>query len=297
MPSIKELETKVATLATKALAVVEDDRPWSEKSTEVEKYETDIKAAQDELADHKAVTEHGANLKALTGATETEDGPDAGDGADTKSGGPRAEVKSIGEQVVESDAFKAIPAAGGRFSTGPIDVKATLTTGAGGAGMIVPQYQTDPVSILFKRLTVADLLASGQLDAARNTLIYVKESSVTNAAATVAEGAAKPASDLNTAQVTETLHKIANTLKVSDEMVQDALATLSYVNGRLVLFVELTEEDELLNGSGSGTHVTGLLNRSGKSADVAVGSDTVPTRSTSRSPRSAPRRSSSPTAS
>ena len=43
---------------------------------------------------------------------------------------------------------------------------------------------------LFQRLTVADLLASGTTNS--SVVRYIKETTATNAAASVAEGAAKP---------------------------------------------------------------------------------------------------------
>lgn len=264
MSRITELEGQIKALSKKALDAVEDDRAWSEKADEVRKMDDDLKSLVEER-DAVASIAGIADAKALT---------EAGDPADVQTDTRPVATKSIGEQFVEADGFKNVTPAG-KFTTGaiPVDVKATFTVADGGAGLIVPQYSTNVVDILFKRLTVADLLASGQIGG--NTFIYPKESSVTNAAAAIGEGDEKPASDLNVVQVTETLKKIATSLKVSDEIVKDAPATMSYVNGRLTLFVQLTEEDQLLNGSGSGNNVTGLLNRSGLTTAQAVGSDTV----------------------
>jgi HK97 family phage major capsid protein len=127
--------------------------------------------------------------------------------------------------------------------------------------------------LLFQRLTVADLMPNS--GASSNSIIYMKESTVTNAAATVAEGGLKPASDINYTQVTETFKKIANTLKISDEMLQDVPYVQSQVNGRLVFFVQQKEEQQLLSGAGTGSELTGLLTRSGLTAAQAKSTDTA----------------------
>src|SRR5690348_18017560 len=47
-----------------------------------------------------------------------------------------------------------------KFTTGGIEVKATLTTAAGGAGLVQPQYLPGVLPLLFQRLTIADLMRS-----------------------------------------------------------------------------------------------------------------------------------------
>jgi hypothetical protein len=59
-------------------------------------------------------------------------------------------------------------------------------------------------------LQVADLMASGTTDS--NSVSYLKETSVTNAAAAVAEGAAKPESTIIFAAATDPVRKLAHRL-------------------------------------------------------------------------------------
>lgn len=256
MPGIKQLEEQGRALLADQKALVEDTgRNWSEKRDEYDKREADIKAV---LEQHTA-------LKAVDGSpfATIEDAPPAD-----------VQPKSIGEQVTSSKAFLAATngqKSGERFSSA-VDLKATLTGAGGGLGLLQPQYLPGITNVLFQRLTVADLIPSGQ--ASGNSIIYMKESSVTNAAAAVAEGGAKPASDLNYTQTTETFKKIANYLKIVDEMIQDVPYVQSQVSGRLVYFVQQTEEAQLLSGSGVGADMTGLLNRAGLTAAQAKGTDT-----------------------
>lgn len=269
MPTIVEARDKVRELSTKSLDVFQDDKlTTAQKRERMDAYAADIKKWSEELADLEHVDELRKKLNAAAGATDA--GP-----ADEGTVG-----KSIGEQFTSSAGFKTATK-GSRYSTGAIELtqpgvgaKATFTEAAGAAGLIVPTYQTNVVETLFRRLVVADLYPGGAISSP--TLIYPKESSVTNAAAAVAEGGAKPGSDLNVVQVTEKLMKIATTLKVSDETLEDIPATQAYINGRLTLFVKLTEEDEILNGSGTAPHMRGILNRSGLQTAVVQGVGTLP---------------------
>jgi HK97 family phage major capsid protein len=181
---------------------------------------------------------------------------------------------SWGEQFIESEQYKTMHERRD-VKSGPIELKTTVTEGSGSAGpLIQPDVQGGILSLLFKRLTLADLMPSGTTDS--NVVRYLKETTATNAAATVAEGAAKPESTLVFAAVDEPVQKIATFLPVSDEMLEDYAAIRSYIDARLRLFVQLTEEDQLLNGSGTPPDITGILNRSGKQSDTAVGTDSVP---------------------
>ena len=257
MPGIKQLEDQGRALLEDQKRLVEEDtRSWDEKAPEFEKREADLKAIYAQHAALKAVD--GSPFAALEDAAPKDD----------------IQVKSIGEQVTSSEAYtKAVAQqkSGERFSSA-VDVKATLTGAGGGLGLLQPQYLPGITNVLFQRLTVADLIPSGQ--ASGNSIIYMKESSVTNAAAAVAEGTAKPASDLNYTQTTETFKKIANYLKIVDEMMQDVPYVQSQVSGRLVYFVQQTEEAQLLSGSGAGANMTGILNRAGLTAAQARGADT-----------------------
>jgi HK97 family phage major capsid protein len=121
----------------------------------------------------------------------------------------------------------------------------------------VPQVVPGTVDKLFQRLTVADLMLQGQ--ASTNSVRYVTEGTATSGAAGVAEGGTKPESTLGLTTTDEPIKKIATILPVSDEMLEDAPAIQSYINGRLALFVRIEEERQLLRGTSGGNEVQGLL--------------------------------------
>lgn len=187
---------------------------------------------------------------------------------------PQGGLKSLGDQFIDSPQYKALLKRGmqGNWTTGPVELKATLTTDAASGGdLIMPQVQGGIVPLLFRRLTVADLMPSGTTNS--NTVRVLKETTATNAAAATAEGAAKPESTLIFDQVDEPVRKIATFLPVSDEMLEDTAQIRSYIDNRLRLFIQLTEEDQLLNGSGVAPNLTGILNRAGIQTQ-ALGADT-----------------------
>ena len=193
-------------------------------------------------------------------------------------------IKSIGEMFTDSAGYKSAVnqyRETGRlsqgFSTGAIamEAKGTLLEGAGGGGgplaAPVPMVLPGVVEKLFQPLTFADLLLSGQ--ATVNSLRYVVEGTATSGAAGVAEGGSKPQSTLGLTTTDEPIKKIATSLKISDEMLEDAPAIQSYINGRLSLFVRIEEERQLLRGTSGGNEVQGIL--TSRSVPVYAGGTAV----------------------
>jgi HK97 family phage major capsid protein len=192
------------------------------------------------------------------------------------SGAPAQKTAAgLGDLFVQSAAYKAISNPDNRphtWSSGPVDltggyqVKGTLLSGAGTAPT-GPQYLPGIVEGLAERPTVASLLGQGQTTA--GVIKYAEETTSTNAADVVAQGAAKPESTIAFTERTQAVHKIATFLPVADEMLEDAPAMQSYVNQRLSSFIANAEDDYLLS------HATvGFLNR-GISTYGATGAGTL----------------------
>jgi HK97 family phage major capsid protein len=110
-------------------------------------------------------------------------------------------------------------------------------------------------------LTIADLIPQRQ--ATGNPQRYVSESSVTNAAAAVAETANKPESTFTFTEVSEPIRKLATFLPISNEMLEDAPGIQAYLNERLSLFVRVQEEAQLLLGSGTAPNLAGFITPTG----------------------------------
>jgi len=180
----------------------------------------------------------------------------------------RRKATSIGEAFIKSDGYKTLIERGisGNWTTGSVEIegvygKALLsTTGAGadteGQDLIDRDFRPGVIEKLFERLTVAQLMAQGTTNS--NLVRFMKETLATSGAAGVAEAAAKPESSLEFDGVDASVKKIATFLPVTDEMLEDAPALLSYINARLSLFVALEEERQLLYGS-TANEVAGLF--------------------------------------
>lgn len=173
-------------------------------------------------------------------------------------------AKSIGEQFVESEGFKSFEATGFSKSArgGDLQIKATLTSAttdaAGSVGDAVNQTRLPGILPLpQRRMTVRDLLSQGRMDG--STLEYVKETGFTNSAAPVAEGAAKPESDLKFDLVTTSAKVIAHWMKASKQILSDVSQLRSVIDERLLYGLAYAEEQQLLNGSGTGQNLLGII--------------------------------------
>jgi HK97 family phage major capsid protein len=142
-----------------------------------------------------------------------------------------------------------------------------FSTGGPAGGLVQTEYgQVVPATL--RRPTIASLLGSGTLSA--TTLTYYVQGPTTGDFAVVDELGAKPAIDFSFEPEIETLTKIAGITKISDEAFQDVPYLVSVIEGQLRLRLVLAEENQLLNGPGTGTTITGLLNRSGILAEAST---------------------------
>lgn len=272
MPTLNEAQDKVRDLSMKMLGVVEDGQMTvSEKAAKLPQMQEDLKVAQKEVADLKAVDEVTAMLRG-SGAADAK--------AEEKRVEEQVTSKTLGQQFVEH--LKGIQGnfggsfSGKRFATGQVELKTLISEGSaaspgpGFAPVQTPTVLPGVVQIFRAPLTIADLFPSGSTDSP--LLRYVIQSAYTNAAATVAEGGLKPEGAQTLAVVDETLHKIAETYHVTDEMLEDFSQMQSFLDAQLVADVKAAEESQLLSGNGTAPNLLGLLNRSGLSTTFAKGS-------------------------
>jgi HK97 family phage major capsid protein len=193
------------------------------------------------------------------------------------STGPAEKSKSnsLGDAFVNSEAFQAMLKNDGfkasGWKTGPVeipygfkeDVPASVLE-TSNSDVVQPSVQPGIQPLLFRRLTIADLMPSGTTDS--NTVRVIREeggsTGSVNAAAPVTETNEKPASRIRLEEVDESVRKIATILPVSDEMLEDVPGLRSFIDSRLRLFVQHEEEDQLLNGDGTPPALSGILDRS-----------------------------------
>lgn len=183
--------------------------------------------------------------------------------------------RSLGQQVIENDGVKALMQAGKGRVTVDVDGKAIisgLTTDAdGSAGDLVVEQRVGLVPGVERRLTIRDLLMPGRTSS--SSIQYPKETGFTNSADTHTEtaGTAKPQSEIKFDLVTSNVTTIAHWVQATRQILDDAPMLQSYIDGRLRYGLKLVEEDQLLNGGGTGTDLNGIYTQATAStANLAV---------------------------
>lgn len=201
--------------------------------------------------------------------------------AQTKSGliVPQS-AKSLGEQFIESDEFKAI--SGGRagytmhapfqvkgsFAAhwGRKDVYTALPSGTPGdfgtpqrEGIVERQKRTMRVRELF------DVQQTST-----NMVEYFRVSGFTNNASTVAERndannafGSKPQSSMTVVGVQAPVRTIAHYEVAHRNVLDDEPTLRGVIDNELLYGLRLVEDDQILNGNGSGQNLTGIRNTSG----------------------------------
>lgn len=253
-----------------------------------------IKSANEELADlvdaitpiQEMVELEAENKKALAALTRPvgrQVAPETDPEHVSRAVGYSDEVLATGHKSfrelfdagMEANGLKSVPQGGRgyygfRGEIGELAIK-TLITSAD----LTPLEDRRPgiVPSAQEMATVADLMLSGTTTAQKVT--YYEETTFTNSAATVDEGAAKPESALDFTLREDNVRKIATWVPVTDEMMEDIPAFESYLRGRLAFMVKRREEAQLLTGDGTGTNILGLYNRSGVQTVTGYGLSTI----------------------
>lgn len=170
--------------------------------------------------------------------------------------------QSFGRQFVEDEKFRAF--AEQATPRGRVDMTfqaaiTTVTTDTDGAAgdTVTPTRLPGIIAPPDRRMTVRDLITPGRMDG--NTLEYVQETGFTNAAAPTGEGLAKPESTMKFDMISTTAKVIAHYVKASRQILSDSSQLASYIDGRLRYGLAYVEEQQLLNGDGTGQNLLGIV--------------------------------------
>lgn len=192
-----------------------------------------------------------------------------GDGA--KGNDDARETKSLGRQFTASAAYKGKSGNIGPEAHLDIEVKTLMTTSAGWApetnrtGRVVP-YATRPVQII-------DLLP--QTTTGQAAVVYMEETTFTNAAAETAEAGSFPESALALTEQSSPVRKISTFLPVTDEQLEDEAQAQGYIENRLPFMLRQRLDGQVLVGNGTAPNLRGFLNVVGVQTQ-AKGADPVP---------------------
>lgn len=164
----------------------------------------------------------------------------------------KPEEKSIGNQFAESEAFKNMQS--GSSQKARFDVQNNTIVGSDAT--VAPDRQAGIVGGAFSALRLTDVIPS--FNTTSNAVEYTRELAFTNSAAETAEGAQKPETDVTFELVSVPIRTIAHFIKLSKQIMDDAPAIASYVDGRMRYGVNLRLDNQLLNGNGTGNNISGI---------------------------------------
>lgn len=190
--------------------------------------------------------------------------PDRPEGGDDLHG-----AKSLGDHFIKAAGDTlARQAAGSRTETSAPEFKAADSPALPPADSsdLKPwgtELRRSIVNQRRERLVAADLMGSAAITLPTIKYLVEKANRIAEGApATVKPGGRKPYVRFEDFDVvTESLSKIAALTKLADEMVEDYGFVADWINNQLIYELSVAEEDQLLNGDGTGSNVTGLLNR------------------------------------
>lgn len=172
-------------------------------------------------------------------------------------------VKSIGEQLVRMKGVSGASIAAPEWVPNRKANTDTQVTG-GPSGVYGPLLTyVDPNFVEgYRRPTITNLFGVGAISG--QAITYFVEGAQEGDFKTVGEGDEfGQIHYANATEHTDALSTIAGFIKESGDMITDLAFLKSDIDGRLLYNLSIVEEQQLLNGDGTGKNINGLLNRDG----------------------------------
>jgi HK97 family phage major capsid protein len=171
----------------------------------------------------------------------------------------RAMALSAGAEVIASDALKvfASKVAGNERTRVSVPVNAALISSGVASGVVEPQRLPGVDVKPKQRLFIRDLIAPGRTTSP--AIFWVQQTGFTNAARVVAEGTAKPYSDIAFATKITPVSTIAHMFKASKQILDDFAQLQSLIDAEMRFGLKYAEEQEILFGDGTGVHLLGIV--------------------------------------
>ena len=167
------------------------------------------------------------------------------------------ETKGFGEQVADARKSQLGDRAFNANDRVHIELKAITSANNSAGGFIVSQRETDVVAMPRRPdIIMRDLLTVMPIDT--SSVDYPKQSVRTNAAAPVAEGAAKPYSNYGWTRATAPVRTIAHLAKLTRQAMDDAPRLQAEVDAEMRYGLAVAEDSQILLGDGTGENLLGL---------------------------------------
>ena len=231
----------------------EDGKYSAEAKEKIKGLNTELAGLVDDLKVEEAKVSNEKAMEIANEPVNTVPQPEVSEGG---------EAKSIGEQLVATNAYQAYVENGVKGVDSNVEFKTTLNTTG------YPPESLRAPGILETALRNPDSVIGlfDQIQTNQNAYVYLEETTFTNNAGSIAE-AGDISSSLESAlaftERTESIRKMATFLPVTDELLADVAGIQGYVNSRLSTMMKLNLDNQLINGDGSAPNLTGVLNKSG----------------------------------
>lgn len=184
---------------------------------------------------------------------------------------------SIGEMFVKTSDWEQMRTK--RSGSARMELKTAIVNAT---GQNQPLVQADRVGGIItnpnRMFTIRDLLPVGRTSS--NLIEYTKENVFTNNAAPqyaspAFENVTKAESGITFTLESSAVRTLAHWIPVSKQVLDDSPMLQSFIEGRLIYGLKLEEEDQLLNGDGTGANLSGILDTGNFTAySRAVSGDT-----------------------
>jgi HK97 family phage major capsid protein len=163
-----------------------------------------------------------------------------------------------GEIFIADERVKAFCSARDRGRV-RVDMAAITTGNVGGTRDTLVPIDRQPGIVVppERRMTIRDLLTPGRTSS--NSIQFVRETGFTNNAAPQSEGATKGESTIVFELDSENVATIAHFMVASKQILDDAPALQSHIDGRLRYGLAYEEEVQLLSGDGTGPNLHGII--------------------------------------
>lgn len=171
--------------------------------------------------------------------------------------------QSAGTEFVKSEQFKALAAR--TVDKVRFEVKNTVVADS---TTTFPDQRPGIIPGSFAPLTIRQLIPT--INVTSNAVNSLRESAWTNDAAEVAQGAAKPESDITFAPYNVVIETVAHWIKVSNQLLADAPAVAAYIDTRLRDGLAQRIDKQLLSGNGTSPNLSGLTDAGNFTAFTAT---------------------------
>ena len=182
--------------------------------------------------------------------------------------------KSIGEQVIADEKVRAFLKQPGQGQVvvmvkGPLFGAKDITN--------VSRSWAEQMNVIASGphlpIGVRSLIPQGRTTS--GAVVYVEETSFTNNAAPVLEGAAKPKSDKVFTPRTLPVETIAHYFKISKQTADDLPFLVAQVENNGIYGVQKVEDNQLLNGNGTSPNLKGIMGVAAAAPAAPVGANLV----------------------